>query len=291
MLISKMKEKSIQRFLYFFYNKGIVIKRDRKQEVFIMSILKVENITKIYGGKKGGMKFKALDKFSLEIEKGEFVGVMGPSGSGKTTLLNIMATIDTPSSGELFINGTNPTRLNEKNIALFRRKELGFIFQDFNLLDSLSIKENIILPLVLEKVKVREIEKKVEDIANLLNIKDILNKKPYEISGGQQQRAACARALIHNPSIILADEPTGNLDSKASQDVMETLTNLNTKKQATIMMVTHDPFSASFCKRIIMIKDGKYFLEIVNGGNRQAFFKEIMDSLSLLGSRSNNYTL
>lgn len=207
-----------------------------------MSILKVENITKIYGGKKGGMKFKALDKFSLEIEKGEFVGVMGPSGSGKTTLLNIMATIDTPTSGELFINGTNPIKLNEKNIALFRRKELGFIFQDFNLLDSLSIKENIILPLVLEKIKVREIEKKVEDIANLLNIKDILNKKPYEISGGQQQRAACARALIHNPSIILADEPTGNLDSKASQDVMETLTNLNDKKEATIMMVTHDPF-------------------------------------------------
>ncbi len=240
-----------------------------------MSILKVENITKIYGGKKGGMKFKALDKFSLEIEKGEFVGVMGPSGSGKTTLLNIMATIDTPTSGELFINGTNPTKLNEKNIALFRRKELGFIFQDFNLLDSLSIKENIILPLVLEKVKVREIEKKVEDIANLLNIKDILNKKPYEISGGQQQRAACARALIHNPSIILADEPTGNLDSKASQDVMETLTNLNTKKEATIMMVTHDPFSASFCKRIIMIKDGKYFLEIVNGGNRQTFLKRL----------------
>ncbi|MDS1003978.1 ABC transporter ATP-binding protein [Clostridium sporogenes] len=256
-----------------------------------MSILKVENITKIYGGKKGGMKFKALDKFSLEIEKGEFVGVMGPSGSGKTTLLNIMATIDTPSSGELFINGTNPTKLDEKNIALFRRKELGFIFQDFNLLDSLSIKENIILPLVLEKVKVRELEKRLEDIAGLLNIKDILNKKPYEISGGQQQRAACARALIHNPSIILADEPTGNLDSKASQDVMETLTNLNTKKEATIMMVTHDPFSASFCKRIVMIKDGKYFLEIVNGGNRQAFFKEIMDSLSLLGSRSNNYAL
>ncbi|WP_251862470.1 ABC transporter ATP-binding protein [Clostridium sp. Marseille-Q2269] len=246
-----------------------------------MSILKVENITKIYGGKKGGMKFKALDKFSLEIEKGEFVGVMGPSGSGKTTLLNIMATIDTPTSGELFINGTNPTKLDEKKIAIFRRKELGFIFQDFNLLDSLSVKENIILPLILEKAHVHGIEKKLDEITTLLNIKDILNKKPYEISGGQQQRAACARALIHNPSIILADEPTGNLDSKASQDVMETLTNLNNEKKATIMMVTHDPFSASFCKRIIMIKDGKYFLEIVNGGNRQAFFKEIMDSLSL----------
>jgi putative ABC transport system ATP-binding protein len=261
-----------------------------KQEVFDMSVLKVENITKIYGGKKGGMKFKALDKFSLKVEKGEFVGVMGPSGSGKTTLLNIMATIDSPTSGDLFINGTNPIKLNEKNIALFRRKELGFIFQDFNLLDSLSVKENIILPLALERVNVRVIENRVEDIANLLNIKDILNKKPYEISGGQQQRAACARALIHNPSIILADEPTGNLDSKASQDVMETLTNLNENREATIMMVTHDPFSASFCKRIIMIKDGKYFLEIVNGGNRQAFFKEIMDSLSLLGSRPSNYT-
>lgn len=256
-----------------------------------MAVLKVENITKIYGSKKGGMKFKALDKFNLEIQKGEFVGVMGPSGSGKTTLLNILATIDNPTSGDLLINGTNPANLDEKNIALFRRKELGFIFQDFNLLDSLSIKENIILPLVLEKINVKEIEKRVSDIANLLNIEKILNKKPYEVSGGQQQRAACARALIHNPSIILADEPTGNLDSKASQDVMETLTNLNSKKEATIMMVTHDPFSASFCKRIIMIKDGKYFLEIVNGGNRQAFFKEIMDSLSLLGSRPNDYSI
>lgn len=256
-----------------------------------MTILKVDNITKIYGGRKGGMICKALDKFSLEIKKGEFVGVMGPSGSGKTTLLNIMATIDSPTSGDLFINGTNPIRLNEKNIALFRRKELGFIFQDFNLLDSLSVKENIILPLVLEKVNVKEIEKRVEDISCLLNIQDILNKKPYEISGGQQQRAACARALIHNPSIILADEPTGNLDSKASEDVMETLTSLNERRQATIMMVTHDPFSASFCKRIIMIKDGRYFLEIVNGGNRQAFFKEIMNSLSLLGSRPSHYTV
>lgn len=253
-----------------------------------MSVLRAENISKIYGGKKGGIMFKALDKFSLEIEKGEFVGVMGPSGSGKTTLLNIMATIDNPSSGELFINGTNPAKLNEKDTALFRRKELGFIFQDFNLLDSLSVKENIILPLVLSKGKVKHIESNLDDIATLLNIKDILNKKSYEISGGQQQRVACARALIHNPSIILADEPTGNLDSKASQDVMETLTNLNEKKKATIMMVTHDPFSASFCKRIVMIKDGRHYLEIVNGGNRQAFFKEIMDALSLLGGRTTN---
>lgn len=253
-----------------------------------MSVLKAENITKIYGDKRGGLKVKALDKFSINIEKGEFVGVMGPSGSGKSTLLNILATIDSPSSGELFINGVNPTSLNEKESALFRRRELGFIFQDFNLLDTLCIKENIILPLVLDKLKVKEIEKRVEDIASLLNIKDILEKRPYETSGGQQQRAACARALIHNPSIILADEPTGNLDSKASQDVMESLTHLNTEKNATIMMVTHDPFAASFCHRIIMIKDGKYFLEIVRGGTRQAFFKEIVNSLTLLGGKYND---
>lgn len=253
-----------------------------------MSVLKAENITKIYGGKKGGMMVKALDKFSFEIKSGEFVGVMGPSGSGKTTLLNIMATIDSPTSGELYINGTNPMKLNEKETAIFRRKELGFIFQDFNLLDSLSIKENIILPLVLSRSNVNKIERKVVEIARLLNIENILNKKPYEVSGGQQQRTACARALIHNPSIILADEPTGNLDSKASEDVMNTLTDLNEEKGATIMMVTHDPFSASFCKRIVMIKDGKYFLEIVNPGNRQAFFKEIMNSLTLLGGRPVN---
>ncbi|WP_291570697.1 ABC transporter ATP-binding protein [Clostridium sp. UBA4548] len=253
-----------------------------------MSILKAENITKIYGDKRGSLKVKALDKFSININQGEFVGVMGPSGSGKSTLLNILATIDTPSSGELFINGTNPAKLDEKKSALFRRKELGFIFQDFNLLDSLSIKENIVLPLVLDKMNPRKIEKSVEDIAALLNIKDILNKRPYETSGGQQQRAACARALIHNPAIILADEPTGNLDSKASQDVMESLDNLNKEKKATIMMVTHDPFAASFCQRIIMIKDGKHFLEIVKGGNRQAFFKEIMDSLTMIGGRYND---
>lgn len=253
-----------------------------------MSILKAHNITKIYGGKRGSMTVKALDQFSISIEKGEFVGVMGPSGSGKTTLLNILATIDTPSSGELYINGINPIGMDEKHTALFRRKELGFVFQDFNLLDTLSIKENIILPLVLEKLELEEIEKRVKDIADILNIADILVKRPYEISGGQQQRAACARALIHNPSIILADEPTGNLDSKASQDLMESLKSLNEKRQATILLVTHDPFAASFCNRITMIKDGKFFTEIVKGGNRQAFFQQILDSLSLMGGNYND---
>ncbi|MGI5997374.1 MAG: ABC transporter ATP-binding protein [Lutispora sp.] len=253
-----------------------------------MSVLKAENITKIYGSKKGMLKVKALDNFSISIENGEFVGVMGPSGSGKTTLLNILATIDTPTSGELYINNTNPMKLDEKNTALFRRRSLGFIFQDYNLLDTLSIKENIILPLALEKVEPKIIEEKVNDIAKLLNIKDILIKRPYEVSGGQQQRAAIARALIHNPSIILADEPTGNLDSKSSLEVMESLKRLNEERKATIMMVTHDPFAASFCHRIVMIKDGKFFLEIVKGSNRQAFFKEILDSLSLLGGNYND---
>ncbi|MBU5674830.1 ABC transporter ATP-binding protein [Alkaliphilus sp. MSJ-5] len=253
-----------------------------------MSILKVANLTKVYGNKKSGLTVKALDKFNMSVEDGEFVGVMGPSGSGKTTLLNILATIDTPSSGELFINGTNPSKLREKESALFRRRELGFIFQDFNLLDTLSIKENIILPLVLDKLKIKEINQRVMDIASILNIVDILEKRPYEVSGGQQQRAACARALVHNPSIILADEPTGNLDSKASNDVMESLRKLNETKKATIAMVTHDPFAASFCDRIIMIKDGKFFLEIVKGSNRQAFFKQILDSLSVLGGNYND---
>ncbi|AAK79485.1 putative ABC transport system ATP-binding protein [Clostridium acetobutylicum] len=253
-----------------------------------MSVLKAENITKVYGDKRGGLKVRALDKFSIKVEKGEFVGVMGPSGSGKSTLLNILATIDTPSSGELFINGVNLAELDEKKAALFRRKELGFIFQDFNLLDSLSIKENIILPLVLERTRVKEIEERLNSISEILNIKGILEKRPYETSGGQQQRAACARALIHNPTLILADEPTGNLDSKASQDVMEALENLNNEKKTTIMMVTHDPFAASFCKRIVMIKDGKHFLEIVKGSNRGVFFKEIMDALTVIGGRQND---
>lgn len=253
-----------------------------------MPVLKADHITKIYGGKKGTMQVKALDSFNITIEEGEFVGVMGASGSGKTTLLNILATIDTPTSGELTIRGVNTSGFGEKKAAIFRRRELGFIFQDFNLLDSLSIEENIIVPLVLDKTSPKEIQKRVVEMAEILNITGILKKRVYEVSGGQQQRAACARALIHNPSIILADEPTGNLDSKASQDVMEALLSLNEQKKATIMMVTHDPFAASFCQRIIMIKDGKNHQEIVKGSNRQVFFKEILDSLSMLGGSYND---
>ena len=252
-----------------------------------MSVLETKGLSKVYGSKGKGLSVKALDEFNMSIKEGEFVGIMGPSGSGKTTLLNILATIDSPSSGEILFNGQNPHRLKPDDLAIFRRNNLGFIFQDFNLLDTLSVKENIILPLVLEEFKKKEIEEKLDEIASILNIKDILNKRTYEISGGQQQRTACARAMINKPAIILADEPTGNLDSKASYDLMNSLENINKDKKATIVMVTHDAFAASFCNKIIMIKDGKFFLEIIKSSNRQIFFKEILDSLSLLGGGYN----
>ena len=252
-----------------------------------MSVLETKDLSKIDGSKGKGLSVKALDKFNMSIKEGEFVGIMGPSGSGKTTLLNILATIDSPSSGEILLNGQNPHRLKPDDLAIFRRNNLGFIFQEFNLLDTLSVKQNIILPLVLEELKKQEIEEKLDEISTILNIKDILNKRTYEISGGQQQRTACARAMINKPAIILADEPTGNLDSKASFDLMSSLENINKEKKATIVMVTHDAFAASFCNKIIMIKDGKFFLEIIKSSNRQLFFKEILDSLSLLGGGYN----
>ncbi len=252
-----------------------------------MAVMETKNLSKIYGSKSRGIPVKALDDFNMTIKEGEFVGVMGPSGSGKTTLLNILATIDSPSSGKVFINGENPHTLKEDKLAKFRRNNLGFVFQDFNLLDTLSVKQNIILPLVLEERKKEEIDKKVEETAAMLNINDILHKRTYEISGGQQQRTACARALINDPAMILADEPTGNLDPETSYDLMQSLEKINEKKKATIVMVTHDAFAASFCNRIIMIKDGKFFLEILKRSNRQMFFKEILDALSLLGGGYN----
>ncbi|WP_025847856.1 ABC transporter ATP-binding protein [Paenibacillus ehimensis] len=247
------------------------------------TVLKTDALSKIYGSAGKGVVYKALEHISLEIERGEFTGIMGPSGSGKTTLLNLLATIDKPTSGHIEINGTDPARLNNKQLALFRRRELGFVFQDFNLLETLSIKENIILPLVLEGTKPSEIERRVEEIAEVLGITPILSKRTYEVSGGQQQRTAIARAIIHRPSMLLADELTGNLDSKAAKDVMESLRSLNEEREVTILMVTHDPFAASYCKRVVFIKDGKLFSEIRRGANRQAFFQQILDSLSVLG--------
>lgn len=252
-----------------------------------MTVLETKDLSKVYGGTVNGVKVKALNNINIGIDEGEFVGIMGPSGSGKTTLLNILATIDSPTSGSVLIDGKNPHSMTQDELAVFRRRNLGFIFQEFNLLDTLSIRENIILPLVLDEEKPKVIEEKLENISKVLGIGEILEKRTYEVSGGQQQRAAAARAIINEPKIILADEPTGNLDSKSSFDLMSSLEGLNENKKATIVMVTHDAFAASFCNRIIMIKDGKEFLEIVKKDSRQVFFKEILDALSLLGGGYN----
>ncbi len=246
-------------------------------------VLRAEALTKIYGSARSAVLHKALDEVTLEVQRGEFVGIMGPSGSGKTTLLNLLATIDQPTSGTITVNGMNPARMNKKELALFRRRQLGFVFQDFNLLDTLSIRENILLPLVLDNANPKRMATKLDELARQLNITQILDKRTYEVSGGQQQRTAIARALIHEPALLLADELTGNLDSKSAHDVMTALKDMNEQRGATILMVTHDPFAASFCRRVIFIKDGKLFSEIRRGDNRQVFFQHILDALSVLG--------
>lgn len=213
---------------------------------------------------------------------------MGPSGAGKSTLLNIVSTIDTATSGAVKIEGKNITNLNNKQISKFRRESLGFIFQDFNLLDTLSVKDNIALPLALARANEKTINKTVFSISKTLGIETLLDKYPYEISGGQKQRTACARAIITNPSLILADEPTGALDSKSSTDLLNAMTKLNEEQDATIMMVTHDAFAASYCKRVLFIKDGLIFKEINRRGTRKEFFKEILDVLSLIGGGDND---
>lgn len=251
-----------------------------------MTVLKATNLTKIYGGQKGTVPVKALDSFQLTVEESEFVGIMGPSGSGKTTLLQLLGTIDTPTSGEIIIRDQKLTGLKGNDLALFRRRQLGFIFQDFNLLDALTLKENMILPLVLEGKSPAEINERVTAVASQLGLKDELNRYPAEVSGGQKQRAAAARALIHRPALVLADEPTGNLDSKSAKSLMEALSTLNETQGTTICMVTHDPVSASYCRRILFIKDGRLFNEIRRGTDRSHFFQQILDVLSTMGGES-----
>lgn len=248
-----------------------------------MPVLKVSDIRKVYGSKQGGSTSTALNGVSFEIEKGEFVGIMGPSGAGKSTLLNVIATIDTATTGQISIGGQDIGRIKEPELSDFRRSKLGFIFQDYNLLDTLTLKENIALPLILSKTSVKQIETTVKSVTTDLGIENILNKYPYEVSGGQKQRASAARAIVNNPELVLADEPTGALDSKSSKDLLQCMQRLNENIQTTIMLVTHDVFAASFCKRIIFIKDGVLFMEIFSTGNRKEFFDKILKVLSSLG--------
>lgn len=248
-------------------------------------MLQVTQLSKVYEGK---VPYRALTDISFTVDTGEFVCIMGPSGSGKTTLLNIIATIDEPTTGEVLIKGENPHKLNKNKLAKFRRRELGFVFQDFNLLHTLTVEENIVLPLTLDNKRVKDMKEKAHAIAETLGIKEILNKRTYEISGGQAQRTAVARAMIHQPKLVLADEPTGNLDSKASKDVMEMLTLMNEKEKTTMMLVTHDAQAASYSDRVIFIRDGKLYSEIHKGDNRQVFFQKIIDTLSLMGGNDND---
>lgn len=245
-----------------------------------MSILETKHLGKVYEGK---VPYTALHDINFQMEQGEFVAIMGPSGSGKSTLLNVISTIDHPTSGSVTIDGKDPHTMRDGQLAHFRRSVLGFVFQDFNLVHTLTVEENIMLPLTLEGVSPAQMKQRTKTVAELLGIGHLLNKRTFEISGGQAQRVAVARAVVTNPALLLADEPTGNLDSKATRDVMELFQMLNQTQQATILMVTHDSFVASYCRRVLIIKDGKLYQEIISGGNRQAFQQKIVDAMSLLG--------
>ena len=245
-------------------------------------ILRLEHIQKFYGNE--GNLTRAIHDISFSVNTGEFVSIMGASGSGKTTLLNCIATIDTVSAGHIYLNKTDVTELKEKELARFRRKNLGFIFQDFNLLDTLTISENIALALSINRISPEKIDEKVRWMAENLNIGDILDKYPYQVSGGQKQRCACARAIIHEPKLILADEPTGALDSHSSQMLLSTIQSMNENLGATILMVTHDAFAASYADRILFLKDGEIFTEMRKGDDsRKDFFEEILNVLTMTG--------
>lgn len=250
-----------------------------------MALLKIDEVTKVYEGK---VTRRALNQLSFEVEKGEFLAVMGPSGSGKTTLLNVISTIDSLTSGEITIDGVDPHALMPDELALFRRRELGFVFQDFNLLQMLTVEENLVLPLTLDYIKTDEMARRVLELAKRLGLTPILHKRPNELSGGEAQRTAIGRALIHKPTIILADEPTGNLDSKTSREVLSLLSRVSNEENATIVMVTHDPIAASYCDRVLFIKDGEFFNEIYSDERQQTFYQRILNVLSLLGGNVND---
>lgn len=247
-----------------------------------MELLKIQHIEKYYGSKSS--LTKAIDDISFSVDRGEFVAIMGASGSGKTTLLNCISTIDKVTSGHIYLENTDITALKGKALNKFRREKLGFIFQDFNLLDTLTAYENISLALSIQKSSAAEIDKAVRSVAGQLGITDVLEKYPYQMSGGQKQRVASARAIVTNPKLVLADEPTGALDSKAAKMLLERFEYLNSKHDAAIMMVTHDSFTASYASRVIFIKDGKIFHELSRGADsRKQFFDRIIDVITLLG--------
>lgn len=251
------------------------------------NILTIKEITKYYGNKSS--LTKAVDHISFDVETGEFVAIMGASGSGKTTLLNCISTIDKVTTGHIFVGKEDITKLKGSALNKFRREELGFIFQDFNLLDTLTAYENIALALSIQNVPQKEITKRVEEVATQLNVSEVLYKYPYEMSGGQKQRIASARAIITNPKLVLADEPTGALDSKSAKMLLERFHYLNQKLTATILMVTHDAFTASYASRVIFIKDGKIFHELHRGeDSRKKFFDKIIDVVTLLGGDLND---
>lgn len=245
-------------------------------------MLHIENIEKYYGSRNNVTK--ALDRISFDVEDGEFIAIMGASGSGKTTLLNCISTIDTASAGSILLDGVNITEIPPNELARFRRERLGFVFQDFNLLDTLTLEENIGLALTINHADSQTVRKMVSDVAGKLGIEDSLGKFPYQVSGGQKQRAACARAMVAGQSLILADEPTGALDSKSSKNLLEIMTRMNRDMNATILMVTHDAYSASYASRVLFLKDGRLFNELIRAGRtRTVFYHEILDVLALLG--------
>ena len=251
------------------------------------TIVETKRVKKVYGAK--GNVFTALDEIDFTVTEGDFVGIMGPSGAGKSTLLNIIATIDTVTSGEIIIDGASITHMNEDELTSFRREKLGFIFQDYNLLDTLTVRENILLPLALAKMNVADMQREVDIVSDKFGIRSILDKYPYQISGGQKQRTAVSRAIIAKPSLILADEPTGALDSKSATDLLESLKDLSEYDKATILMVTHDAYAASYCSRVLFIKDGQLFTELVKGKTtRKEFFQKVLDVLSALGGGSSD---
>ena len=254
-----------------------------------MAVLEVRNLKKIYRTRFGGNQVQALSCVNFSVEEGEYVAIMGESGSGKTTLINIMAALDRPTEGDVYLDGKPLSAIKDKNISEFRRDNLGFVFQDFNLLDTLNGFDNIALALQIQNEKLARIPGKVEEMAKKLNIREVLKKYPYQMSGGQKQRCACARAMITNPSLILADEPTGALDSQSAGMLLDNLQFLNRELGATILMVTHDPLCASYSDRVLFLKDGKLFHELRKGeAERKRFFDQIIHVIALLGGDLNH---